>query len=78
MINPSQQLSDLESLTSAVDYDMREYDQSKVDALARAAKAMSARIEDIFGVDHHQLCQLINNAHQVADTDRDEWEGNNL
>lgn len=78
MISPSQQLLILANMATAVDYDMREYDQNKITALANAAKAMSARIEDIFGVDHHQLCQLINNAFQVSDTDRDEWEGNHL
>lgn len=78
MITASQQLSDLESLTSAVDYDMREYDQNKVDALARAAKAMSARIEDMFGVKYYELSAIIDDAIAVSDTDRDEWEGNHL
>lgn len=74
MIDLGQQLSDLESLTSAVEYDLIEYDQAKFDALAAAAKAMSARIENIFGVNHYQLSQLIHNAHMVADTNKEEWE----
>lgn len=72
-MTPSEQLSILESLTSEVEYDLTEYDQSKIDTLANAAKAMAARVEDIFGVDHYQLTQLIRNANQVADTDADDW-----
>ena len=72
-MTPSEQLSILESLTSEVEYDLVEYDQVKIDALANAAKAMSARIEDIFGVDHYQLSNLIRNANQVSDTDANDW-----
>ena len=72
-MTPSEQLSILESLTSEVEYDLIEYDQVKIDALANAAKAMSARVEDIFGVDHYELSNLIRNANQVSDTDANDW-----
>lgn len=72
-MTPSEQLSILESLTSEVEYDLIEYDQAKLDALAAAAKAMSARIENIFGVDHYQLSNLIRNANQVSDISAEEW-----
>jgi hypothetical protein len=73
MTTPSEQLSTLASLTSEVEYDLVEYDQAKIDALANAAKAMAARVEDIFGVNHYQLTELIRNAHMVADTDAGIW-----
>jgi len=72
-MTPSEQLSELENLTSEVEYDLTEYDQGKIDALANAAKSMSARIEEIFGVSPYQLSQLIRNAHMVADTDAEIW-----
>ena len=72
-MTPSEQLLNLATLTDEVLYDLVEYDQVKIDALANAAKAMSARVEDIFGVDHYELSNLIRNANQVSDTDANDW-----
>lgn len=72
-MTPSEQLLNLVSLTNEIEYDLVKYDQVKIDALANAAKAMSARIEDIFGVDHYQLSNLIRNANQVSDISAEEW-----
>ena len=77
-MTPSQQLLNLEILTSEVERDLVEYDQVKIDALANAAKAMSARVEDIFGVNHYELSSLIRNANQVSDTDANDWAASML
>lgn len=78
MIDLSQQLSELETLASAVDYDMVEYDQAKIDELAAKARDMRLAVIKLFGVDDITLFNILANARAVADTDRDEWEGNNL
>jgi hypothetical protein len=73
MTDLSQQLSDLESLAYAIDYDMVEYDQAKIDELAAAVIAMEKTALRVFGATYSDVAAIINNARNIADTSADDW-----